>query len=69
MQKLTIDNIEYELQQDAYISDNNETYQAVATDKDGNQYQIYWDILTDDDQGDDRNSCDWDKPYKIVELY
>lgn len=55
------------LSQQAYPSNDGKTYQASASDKDGNNYLIVWDIVCDDTQGDESNACDWDK-YTVVAL-
>jgi hypothetical protein len=56
------------LAQDAYVSDNWLTYEASATDKDGNDYTVYWTITGDRNDPDESNMCDWDKPYSIEKL-
>jgi hypothetical protein len=56
------------LTQDAYIDQGGapaETYYtAIATDEDGNEYRIKWEItLSEEDQAecdDESNMCDWD---------
>jgi len=50
--------IELTLTQHAHISDNGLTYEAHATDKDGNDYKVLWDIIADD--CDESNNCNWD---------
>lgn len=60
--------------QDAYLTgdiDSNAWYQAVATDKDGNEYMVIWDILPDfdiNDIEDEADACDWDNPASIKEI-
>lgn len=59
--------------QDAYLTgdiDGNAWYQAVATDKDGNEYMVVWDIDPDADleDGDEGDNCDWDNPASIEEI-
>lgn len=60
--------------QDPYITsdiDGYVWYQAVATDKDGNEYMVVWDILPGfniDDIEDESEACDWDNPASIEEI-
>lgn len=60
--------------QDAYLTgdiDGNAWYQAVATDKDNNEYMVVWDILPDVDINyieDESEACDWDNPASIEEI-
>ena len=55
----------YRPQQDAYISNNGETYEARALDQDGNYCMIYWDIICpNSDDGSDH--CNWDHPSDII---
>lgn len=56
--------------QDAYLTgdiDGNAWYQAVATDKDGNEYMVIWDIDPEADL-EDGDNCDWDNPASIEEI-
>lgn len=60
--------------QDPYITsdiDGDVWYQAVATDKDNNEYMVVWDILPDVDINyieDKSECCDWDNPASIKEI-
>ena len=55
------------LQQEAYISADGTTYEALASCGD-EEYQVFWEITCDDDQGDESNACDWEKPFKIEKI-
>lgn len=52
------------LQQHAYISDSDETYEAHAKDGEGNDYRVYWDII-DGDNEDQGQACEWQE-YRVV---
>ena len=69
MRSYTIDQRTVYLTQEAYLAGTNESphYEAAATDRDGNQYQVRWSILEDYDPALDQEdaACDWDKPVSI----
>lgn len=67
MTNITYKNQQLILNQQAYVSGDGKTYQASASDKDGNNYLVVWDIVCDDTQGDESNACNWDK-YTVVAL-
>lgn len=63
------------LTQDAQIAGtkDNPHYEAHATDKDGNEYQVTWYISCDDCRtgtcdNDESHCCDWDNPSAIIAL-
>lgn len=60
---VSIDN--YNLLQDAYISDCGTTYQAAALDCEGNEVTLYWSVINYDDYTTDDMAldCDWSKPF------
>ena len=56
----------YNLLQDAYITDCGTMYKALALDGDGNEIYLYWEVINYDDDyiTDDMSlDCDWDKPF------
>jgi len=58
------------LQQEAYISDCGEYYQAQAKDTEGKEFLIKWPIINSDPENCDDESlmCDWGNPTIIQEL-
>ena len=65
--------IQVAITQDPYYTGNNggDWYEAHAIDRDENWYLVKWDILdsyrrmTDDEQADEQNACDWENPSSI----
>lgn len=58
------------LLQNPYIDQpcNEETaYFASAIGEDLEHYKVRWEIITDDDQGDESNACNWNK-YTVTKL-
>jgi len=57
---------EYALEQQAYIDGvqgREPYYKATAVDKNGNQYEVAWDVVENWEQIDDEEEmCDWDNP-------
>ncbi|MGG3987467.1 hypothetical protein [Bacillus smithii] len=53
--------------QDPYVSDDGDTYTAVAIDENNNEYQVYWEVINSDTT-DESETCDWDKPIEVVKL-
>lgn len=64
--KVTFEGIEYTLLQDAYYAGAGQ-YKALATDKYGNRYYIYWDILTPDAE-EECDLCDWVEPVAVERI-
>jgi hypothetical protein len=64
MIKVNINN--YDLLQDAYLSDCGMMYQALAVDQDGNDVMLYWNVINYDDAymvDDTSLDCDWNDAY------
>ena len=40
-------------------------YTASAIDAVGNEYSVFWSILSNWDRDDEQSACDWDNPAKI----
>lgn len=45
----------------------NNWYEAAATDADGNDYQVYWEITGEINDEDAGNHCDWSTPYMVLD--
>lgn len=60
---------EYTLTQDAYIdgsADETPYYRAMAEDAEGNEYEVFWDVLENwKEIEDEQEMCDWDNPAKV----
>ena len=74
MKKYTVNGTEYELQitQDAYLTGTNDhpVYEGTATDKEGVEYLVTWEIKDDyDPMAGEENACDWGSPVKVQRLY
>ena len=56
------------LTQDAYLEDDFQS--AHATDKEGNEYMVHWEITADDFENleDQSAACDWDNPIFITKI-
>ncbi len=65
MDTVTLDGLTVTLTQDAYVSDDSETYEAHAADDEGNVYKVFWRVICTDTD-DQSNCCDWDKPFHIT---
>lgn len=71
MQKVTLNNLTVTLEHDAFIDNDNlgnAAYFAYARDTQGTQYLVKWDIICENDQGDESNACDWESPGSITLL-
>lgn len=63
--------VEVELTQNPYldgITKEDTRYVASATDVEGNDYMLYWEIKENWDWEDGGDACDWNNPSKIIEL-
>ena len=74
MEKYTVNGETYELliTQDAYLSGTSDhpVYEGTATDKDGIEYNLTWEILEDyNPENGEENACDWSKPVNIQRLF
>lgn len=65
-QIVQIDGLTLGLTQDAYISDSGKTFEASAVDGEGNEYQVYWNIIWDAEEG--LETCDWRKPVEAIRI-
>ncbi|ELA9292951.1 hypothetical protein QUO15_004413 [Vibrio parahaemolyticus] len=63
---LIFEGVKYVPIQDAYPSDNGSQWEALAIDDKGNQYMVYWDVITDDNEGDFSNDCNWENAAEVV---
>lgn len=56
------------LTQQAYLQSdgNDDWYQAVGVDAEGNEYMIKWEIVCPDAE-DESDACDWTQ-YEVIEL-
>jgi len=55
------------LTQQAYL--DGDVYSAHATDKNGNEYMVHWEIIVDlDSITDESEACDWENPTYITKL-
>ncbi len=47
-----------------------DAYHAHATDKEGNEYMVTWEIINDNFENltDESDACDWDHPIFITKL-
>ena len=66
---------ELKLTEQAYLAGYNRKeqtneYHAIAVDDDGNEYIVIWLESEDYDptDTDQSDACDWDNPYKIIEI-
>lgn len=67
--KTNFEGKELTLTQEAYYNAGSGMYEAHATDKDGKEYMVYFEILDghEDDEWED-TMCDWDNASKIFKI-
>lgn len=62
------ENIEYALDQNAYICDDGQQYKALAINEKGEDFMVYWDVTIDNPEecDDESNMCNWENPVDVV---
>lgn len=71
--KVIFNGNEYELVQEAYISDDGMHYQAAAKNGE-DDYMVFWETTEEwnnrqpDDKTDESDACDWDNPVRVDKI-
>jgi len=71
MEKITYKEIELKLTENAYlmfdVERNKSFYCANAIDKNGEVYEVFWNILIDKIEDEDESEvCNWEKPIRVM---
>jgi len=62
------DHLQLKPTQDPYVTDCGRQYKAHMIDKEGNEYEMYWDVLPTFDyaETDESSACDWENPVELI---